>query len=273
MSRWAKKIPGVAGSQRAYTTFLNKLRADSFDAMSESLGRRGVVTAEEAKAISNFVNVATGRGDMGAAAQAAVGLNTVFFAPRLVLSRFQLIAGQPFYRGSARTRILMVQEYGRFLAGAGVVYALTQAAGAEPIVLDPRSPDFLKIKVGNTRIDPLAGITQATRFSLQEGQALKRFLTQSKEKVSPYMRGDQVFFRFLRTKLSPIFGGIVNAAAGQDVVGNKATPKSVATSLVVPMSFGDIYKTMQEQGVPKGTAIAILALFGMSVQTYDKKKR
>jgi hypothetical protein len=241
--------------------------------MAEGLGKRGVVTPEEAKAIANFVNVATGRGDMGAAAQAAVGLNTFFFAPRLVLSRFQILAGQPLYRGSFRTRMLVAKEYARFLAGAGVVYALGQAAGAEPIVLNSESPDFLKIKFGNTRLDPLAGLAQTARFSANEGAAFKRFITQSKEKVPPSHQGDQVLFRFLRTKFSPIFGGLVNAIAGKDVVGNKVTPGSVAQGMVVPMSFGDIYKAMQEQGVTKGAALGILALFGMGLQTYEPKKK
>ena len=50
MSRWAEKIPGIGASQRAYVTFLNRLRADSFDAMVEKLGKKGQVTLEEARA-------------------------------------------------------------------------------------------------------------------------------------------------------------------------------------------------------------------------------
>src|SRR6185436_8004561 len=64
MSRWADKIPLVAASQRAYVTFLNKLRADSFDAMANGLARNKELTEVEAKAIANFVNVATGRGNL-----------------------------------------------------------------------------------------------------------------------------------------------------------------------------------------------------------------
>ena len=120
MSRWAGKIPIVAGSERAYTTFLNKLRADSFDAMIKTLGRGGhEITLKESKAIANYINVATGRGNLDGVAKAAANLNTIFFAPRYVASRFQLMLGEPLYGGTAATRRMIALEYGRALTGLG----------------------------------------------------------------------------------------------------------------------------------------------------------
>jgi nitrate reductase gamma subunit len=43
--------------------------------------------------------------------------------------------------------------------------------------------------------------------------------------------------------------------------------------MVVPITFLDIYKSMQELGVPKGTAAGLLAVFGMGVMTYDRKRK
>jgi hypothetical protein len=272
MSRWARKIPGVGASERAYTTFLNRLRADSFDAMAENLGRKGKVTAEEAKAIANFVNVATGRGNLDAAAKAATGLNTFFFAPRYVVSRFQILAGQPLYRGTGRTRFLIAQEYAKTLAGAATVYALGQAAGAT-VSTDSTSPDFGKLKFGNTRVDPLFGLTQATVFLSREGLALKRFLTQDQRKQPRYGNGGEVLARFLRSKLAPAIGSGVDVLSGKNVVGQKVTPQTVGTSLVTPLAVNEIYTALTKQGMPQGAALAILAFFGMGVQNYEEKKR
>ena len=158
MSRLARKIPGVAGSGRAYVTFLNKLRADSFDAMTDSLAAGGEVTDAESQAIANYINVATGRGPLGGFDQAGEALASVFFAPRYVTSRFALLAGQPFYGGNARTRKLIAKEYARYLMGISVVYFLAYLGGGEPDD-DPTSSDFGKIKFGNTRIDPLSGLS------------------------------------------------------------------------------------------------------------------
>ncbi len=279
MSRWADKIPGVAASQRAYTTFLNKLRADSFDAMANSLGRGSEVTSEEANAIANFVNVATGRGTLGMKDNAAVGLNTIFFAPRYVASRFELLAGQPLYRGTLRSKILIAGEYARFLTGAAMVYGLAQMAGAE-VETDPRSSDFGKIRFGNTRIDPMMGLSQVTvllsRLTTGETKSL------DKGKIIP-IRGDKVPYggansadvmaRFLRSKLSPVVGASVDVLTGKNVVGQPVTPESVAGNLAVPLAIQDVYQAMQDQGVPKGAAMGVLAIFGMNIQSFNAHQR
>ncbi len=271
MSRWAQKIPGVSHSERAYTGFLNRLRADSFDAMAKSIGHPP--TPEEAKAISNFVNVATGRGNLGSVASGAVSLNTAFFAPRYVLSRFELLAGQPLYRGTASTRIAVAKEYGRFLGGLAVVYALAKASGAT-INPDPRSSDFGKLKFGNTRVDMLSGLSQTAVLlsRLGTGKISTPHGTQSIRGNVPFGQPDSasVLGRFLRTKLSPWLGSSVDVLSGKDLSGNKVTPATMAQNLVVPLSFGDIYDAMRDQGVAKGTALGILAIFGAGVQNYNR---
>lgn len=271
MSRWADRTPVVAASQRAYVTFLNRLRADTFDSLTASLSKTGTPTAAEAAAIANYINVATGRG--GTWNQAAVGLNTVFFSPRLVASRFQLLAGSPLYRGTSRTRKLIAKEYGKFLIGTGIIYAIGQLAGAD-IEFDTRSSDFGKLKFGNTRLDPLAGLSQVTvllgRLGAGETKTLSGEIRPIRGDV-PFGASDSadVIARFLRTKLSPSFGQTIDALTGTDVVGQPVTAGSIAQNLLVPMSFDDIREAVEEQGVPKGVALSLLSLFGMSMKTID----
>ena len=276
MSRWAEKIPGVGASQRAYTTFLNKLRADSFDVMAANLSRTGKPTPVELNAIANYINVATGRGNLGMKENALVGLNSIFFAPRYVASRFQFLAGQPLYRGSTNTRTMIAKEYGRFLVGLSVVYALGLSAGGT-VETDPRSADFGKIKFGKTRIDPLAGLSQTTVFI---GRLLSGETQTARGRIVP-IRGDNVPYgsgnsadvmaRFLRSKLSPVVGTGVDILAGKDVIGEKVTIGGLPKKLLAPLALNDIYETMKEQGVPAGTAFGILSMFGMGLQTYDTK--
>jgi hypothetical protein len=278
MSRWADKIPGVAASQRAYTTFLNRLRADSFDAMAATLSRDGKPTPAEADAVSNFINVATGRGNIGLKENALVGLNTIFFAPRYVASRFNLLGLQPLYRGTAKTRALVASEYARYLIGLGVVYGLSKAAGAS-IEVDPRSSDFGKLRFGHTRVDPMSGLAQATvfisRLASGETKTLKGTVVQLRGEKLKYGRQTEfdVMARFARTKLSPVFGTGVNLLTGTDVVGQAVTPASIAQGLLVPLAMSDIYKAMLDQGIPAGTAISLLSIFGMGVQTFDATKK
>lgn len=276
MSRFADKIPLVGASQRAYITFLNKLRADSWDAMATSLAKNGNPTALEANAISNYINVATGRGTLDGLSKAAVGLNTIFFAPRYVASRFEYLAGQPLYKGTARTRSLIAKEYARTLIGLGLVYTLGKMAGAM-IETDPRSSDFGKMKFGNTRIDPMAGLSQT---SVLESRIAAGATKTSTGKIVP-IRGDKVPYgtgntsdviaRFLRSKLAPIPGAGLDVATGKNVVGQSITPQTVGIGLVTPLALSDIYSAMQDQGIDKGTALGLLSIFGMGLQTYQPK--
>lgn len=277
MSRWAAKIPGVKASQRAYTTFLNRLRADSFDAMARSLSRGTEMTAAEGKAIANYINVATGRGALSYKEAAIVGMNTVFFAPRLVVSRFELFSGQPLWQGSWRTRAMITAEYARFLAGIGVVYGLGIAAGGT-VESDPRSSDFGKIRFGNARLDPLSGLAQvtvlATRLVTGERLDAKGEAVPVRGQV-PYGSPDSadLLANFLRSKLAPAPSLVVDTLTGTNVVGEPVTPQKVAVNQLTPMSVRDIYQAMQEEGVPKGAALGVLSIFGMGMQTYDNKKK
>jgi hypothetical protein len=281
MTRWAEKIPGVAASQRAYTTFLNRLRADSFDAMAAGLGRGETLTPVEAKAIANYINKATGRGSFGGNDTANVILNTTFFSPRYLASRLQLIAGQPFYGGTLKTRVAIAKEYARFLAGVGVVYALGSMAGGK-IEDNPRSSDFGKMRFGNSRVDPLTGLAQISTLAgrvyteqtkTPQGKIVQ--LSDSGNKKVPYGGSTtfDVLARFGRSKLSPSLGAAVDIAQGRDFSGQKVTLASETGKMLTPISVQDIYQAMQSEGIPEGTIIGLLSIFGMGVQTYDEKKK
>lgn len=277
MSHWADKIPGVAASGRAYTTYLNRLRADSFDAMIRDLPQAaGKASPEEMKAIANYINVATGRGNLGAKENSLIALNTVFFAPRYVLSRFQLALGRPMAGGTWATKKMIAKEYARFFSGLSVIYATAKAAGAE-LNFDPGSSDFGKIRIGRTVIDPMGGLSQTTVFLYRTLSGNRTTQDGKEEKMAARTYGMNIL-RFVRSKLSPAVGVAWTARTGENVVGEKVEPigdtddfmtgKSIPSNLVMPLAISDIYETMQEQGIPAGTALALLSILGMGLQTY-----
>lgn len=275
MSRLANKIPGVAGSQRAYTTFLNKTRMDVFDSLTSKLSKEeGKILPEESKAIATLVNEATGRGSFGKANQ-WTGLNSLFFAPRLVASRFQLLAGHSLWKGTGASRKLIAKEYGRFLGGVATLYALSEMAGFN-IEYDPRSSDFGKIKIGNSRIDPLAGLSQALVFASRIGtqetkDAQTEIVSSLREPPTPLSPDiTDTIKNFGRSKLAPMPGTIVNYLAGRNVVGEKIGIKEIPRETVIPMPWVDTYEAMVEQGIPSGLALGTLAMLGVGIQTYDK---
>lgn len=273
MSRWAEKIPLVAGSQRAYTTFLNRARLDYFKTLTAGFKSGREATPKEMKAIASFVNAATGRGGPIGEAPWIAGMNHYLFSPRLLASRIQLLTGHGviYGGGSLRTRMIIAKEYARFLGSTAALFGMAFAAGAT-VEEDPRSSDFGKLRWGNARLDPLGGMAQvvtlvsrvATGESKPTGSGVKfdwskaRFDRERGAGVYP-IRGagakpggmTQVLTRFLRSKLAPIPGAIWSSAAGEDVIGNKTTAAREASGLVIPMSFGgkDLFSTADKKTV------------------------
>ncbi len=145
------------------------------------------------------------------------------------------------------------------------------------INFDTRSSDYGKIKVGLTRLDPLAGHAQVLTLlgRLYHGET-KRLKSGRIVKIRgedlPYGGGDaaDVIFRFFRTKLSPPAATFVDVLAGTDVNKQPVTPESEAP---VPLAVKDIYEAMEAHGAVKGGALGILAIFGMGLNTHTKRKR
>ena len=272
----------IRASNRAYATFLNLLRVDSFDIMAAGLSKDGEVTLDEAKVIANFVNASTGRGSLGKFEKAAEGLNVAFFAPRYVASRFQLLGGaittpvKAVVGKNKRVQRQIVKEYARYLIGMATVYALAALTlDDEAFEWNPTSSDFGKIKIGKTRLDPLSGISQVTVL-------LSRFFAGSLKssttgEINPIVGEDvgfgkvdlvDVISNFLRYKLSPMFGTVLSLRLGVDPVGQPFGPEDLPENLLVPLAMREVFETIEEQGLARGTALSILAIFGMGIQTY-----
>jgi hypothetical protein len=233
----------------------------------------------------------TGKGEIGGWYK----LNTVFWAPQYAVSRFQFLleplrlalgyTGLGKYAEMPRVRKAMAVEYARVLRGYAIEYGMIAAAimaGIIPatIALDPRSADFGKIKIGNTRLDPMAGISQATvlisrlftgKITTQTGEVRSLY-----KPAAGYGKKDwfTVVTDFLRGKLAPWPATIINYANGQDVTGQPKDIRNlpaVGYDLLGPLSGSDIYEALQSNGVPAAIAFGIFGMFGWGLQTYAQR--
>lgn len=284
MGRWADRIPVVAAFNRAARVFLNKIRFDTWQAMRRSVSHGGEVTPEMGKAIAAFVNESTGRGSLGKSGEpAAVLLSRFMFSPRYFASRIQYAVGHSLWmESSARTRAVIAMEYGKTLVGLALYYSLlkwyfTDKDKDATIETDPRSADFSKVRIGNTRIEPLAGMASLATFTGRtisgQTKGSRNQITEIRGKV-PYGKDDwyKVAGRFARTKFHPVPGIIVNLLSGTDLAGNAVTPEGETMKLGAPITYVDIYQALKEQGLEDGTVLGILAFLGEGLQTYKKKK-
>jgi hypothetical protein len=279
MSNFSEKIPVfgkiAAGSNRAYTGFLNQLRANTFNDLYQKAQDQGVLDErpQVATDIAHFVNTATGRGDFpgtGGVARASVLLSNAFFSPRLMASRLSLlnpvyyVQQDPFVRKEALNSLM------GFAATGIAITSLAKMGGAQ-VSDDPRSSDFGKIKVGNTRYDPWGGFQQyivaATR--LISGQMVSS--TTGKEihlgeGYKPTTRLD-IAERALESKQSPLASFVTGLLRGVTATGEPfEVPREVA-SRFIPLLYQDIYELQKEWGA-KGYLMAVPGVFGVGSQTY-----
>lgn len=192
---------------------------------------------------------------------------------------------------------MIAMEYARFAIGVTSMLGLSVLLGSmltddeeeKPTVeFDPRSSDFMKLKIGETRIDPMAGLSQTVTLIGQLATGQKKGLRGDIQDLYGEKRkfGDpdlwDVTTGFLRKKLAPIPGAIVDLRVGENVIGEKETPLTTGLDLFVPLSFQEAGETFRARGLVGGAGVVALSLLGMGGGTYgprtayatgDSKKR
>lgn len=286
MSSWLEKVPGFGklyrGSERSYTAFLNKLRADTFENLvkdAQVLNPDSPNNLVAARGLAKFVNTATGRGSLGALEQSATNLNSIFFAPRLIASRMQML--NPVYyvnlppqaRKEALKSLLAVTTFGNTIGQLG------RMAGAE-VENNPNSSDFGKVKIGNIRLDPWAGFQQyivaANRILRPEswhtdlfqdamskinpinlaegvldspGGHMKSTITGHDYELGTLPVGSNRFDiaeRFIESKTNPLISLATAILRGKDITGKKVDVPEQVANRFIPIFIQDLKQLATE---------------------------
>ena len=212
ISRLANKIPGIRASNRAYSTYLNELRYNVAKTTLNNWKKAGVeITPEKMDMLGQFINISTGRGRLGKLEQIAPALNATFWSPRLLSSRFETptLALQALKAGDKEIARLAAEELVAFVGMGVTALTLINLSGIGRVELDPRSPDFGKIRVGGTSIDFWGGFQQMARYTAQFMTSERKPLTKDDVLVDPAKAGmepvqrSEIAFNFLRSKLAP----------------------------------------------------------------------
>ncbi len=264
-----EKIPilgkGIAASERAYTGFLNSLRAGVFYKYKDLW--KDVATERDFAQLAKFINAASGRGGLGVMEDAAPTLANVFFSPRFFASRIEaplmMASSSRLVRGVAMKNLIA------FTTSALALLAMAKLAGAE-VEIDPRSSDFGRAKFGNTRFDFFAGYQPIVRFAAQliTGQG-KSATGKYKGHIRQQSRAELIG-RFFRSKLAPMPGNVWSVVEGKDYAGQKFGAKELARS-IIPMVISDTREALQSSGIGLGIAAGIASMFGIGVSSYGTK--
>ena len=297
----AFKYSGVAASSRAYNTGLNVARYHYFKKLVESFEVPGKapLSKEELEHLAYWVNRATGRGSLTLRKKEGSGGDTfasfLFFAPRWVQSRFSVLSGMPIWRApSRRMKLKMASEYLRAAGGMITLIALVASAFALAwpdddiyVGLDPLSSDFLKIVMGDTRLDLTAGLTQVIVLAARSIMRERRTLDGDTIDLTERDGLMNLIMRFGRSKLAPVPAAIVNTWTEKDFLGRETDASHELATMAVPLSLGewsahptirnwevdmdgDWSPLLEEQGLPKALVIQTFFFLGGGGGTFTE---
>ena len=292
----------VRRGNRAYALGLAQLRSNVWDdiynqynASYQALKRSGLPSDQYKHLnpehqylqdrISDMVNTATGRGSIGKLEAIAPELNATLFAPRLMSARMRSInriLNPVSYMNY--DKIQRKEALKQFLSIAGVAMTTATAfkAGGADVGLDPDSSDFMKIRVGDTRIDALGGYQQyfVPLFKIGMGTATSTRppFNQYELGSSPVAQNEfEVLLEAFLNKFSPPASLGVATLKGRDQAGNPTDftsmnpfENTVTKSLVNSMLAEDLYELAKED--PALLMLMPLAATGMGVQVHSERQ-
>ena len=278
-------LPGFKQTGRANTLFLNSRRDSIFNVVENSWNRSfkaieedtagplqkltGMLSREgDLDSLANYISRTTGRGTLGPLKDTWVDtvLGNGFFSPLYQLSRPQAAMNILNFRHPL-VAIEAIKDFSTSFAATASILALAHESGLADVNLDPRSSDFGKFKIGNTRVDPWASYQQLAVLAA-------RLISGEYESGWPTDAG-QLVSQFARYKLSPLVGRTIDitgawpgAKAGEDALGRQFGLEDLPFAFL-PIFAQGIHEAAKEGLMGEALASLPASFFGLGTQTYS----
>ena len=260
LSKLVQRLPWVKGSEQAYITYLDQLRADVFDKYARMLGVNEGAAPNDAqlkslKNIAAFINDASGKGELGSLEGSKKLLSAAFYSPSFAASRVALLNPARYvklWRDDPAAAKIVTQSMGKFVAASAGALVLARSLGFQ-VETDWQSPDFLKIKTkdGKFTYDISGGLTQYLRLAFRLVDATYQRATgerPDRDNDAPAILG-----QFAKGKLSPSASLPFEFYSGKDGGGNPVTPASAVLSRVLPLPVSGMYEAFSQEGLMSGS--------------------
>lgn len=266
-----------AASETAYKGFLYRLRADLADKYVQVAKDSGVNLNDklEVESIGRLTNSLTGRGNLGKAESIAGGLNTVFFSPRFIKSQFDFLTLHSTDKMSVFARKQAAYNLLKAISGMALILGTAKAIAPESVELDPRSSDFGKIKIGNTRFDVTGGMGSmgvlASRLiaGASKSPTTGRITELDSGKFGMPTRQDLIV-NYFTNKFAPAAGFIRDLTKKEDFDGSELTPQKRLSKLA-PIPAQNAYDTLKDPNSAPDLLVIIADGLGISTQNFGPR--
>lgn len=290
------KIP-IAGrafnaSEVAYEAYAENLRMGLYKNELRLAKDKGIdMTGVFGKNVAKMVNSLTGRGSLGALEPVSGPINVAFYSLRFLKSNVDTLLFHPAGAGVGGTYDLVRGKTGaravsfaqkraatnllKIVAGTAAVMGIANSLKPGSVELDPRSSDFGKIKVGDTRFEITGGMDSiVTLASRLLSQSSKSSSTKNVTKLNSGVYGSQTLMdvvnTFFQNKASPVGGVAIDTLKGKTPQGEKPTLKSETLKLVTPLNINNFQELKNDKNSANMLASVLADTFGVSTNTYGK---
>lgn len=291
-------------TERAAVAYLDTLRIMKFLEMLDGplKGKNFSENKQEFRDVADAINTLTGRASLGKLEAISQPLTKLIFSPRNWASQVKMFSPYSLYYFSSLTpsaRKMALLSLGKFVAfNTGMMLLLAAAFNNDDddetgVEFDPRSSDFMKLKLGDTRVDSWGGkvqqVTFASRmimdflydfgiggggFKNKKGQVLPLGM---KNKTSD--KKDLILQQFFN-KLSPSARLVYNYTNAQrtkdgkqDDFGNEYSLGEDVKNSLYPMYISTIAELNQDGFDVSDALLTFLAFMGYGINTYGQKKK
>lgn len=272
-------------SEQAYEAAAVRLRADLADLQYKLAEKNGIDLTDkfEVGSINTRVNSLTGRGDIAIPKEWQAGLNKAFFSVKLWKSNLDFLTAHTFDKTSKFAKKQAAEDLLITVGTVGVLAAITNQFLPDAIEPDPRSSNFGKFRVKDTRIDYTGGlggyITLAAR--LLSGSSVSsqtnKITTLGESFGSP--DGMELLWGFTENKFAPGLAFMSNLLKGEDRDGNELSIGAVMEepgavwgilSGFAPITWQSL-KDMKNERAASLFLVMIADGLGFSANTYSYK--
>ena len=268
-------------SEVSFSNAAKRARMNLYDFNTKLAKQNGVeMTKEVIQDFGKLTNSLTARGNLGKSGNGLVKL--ILWAPKMLKANYDTLTGHSLgaglETGAARKQAAM--DTLSVIAGLATVMAVANGLKPGSAETDPRSSDFGKIKIGNTRFDYSGGmgsiVTLASRMltgitntvGLTDVANTKSSTTGKLTKYgTKYGETNALdaLYSFLENKTAPGAKIIVDLLKGQTFSGEKP---SRANEFPVPISIGNVTQQINENDYSTERIMgSLLDVFGLNSNT------
>jgi hypothetical protein len=279
-SHWLSEHTGlpdvIKASSRAFTGYLNYIRASYFYDLIAAARARGEDLGPESRNvrdIGNLINDFTGRGNLGvndSLGNVAPAANLLLYTVRKISGTMNMFNPERYLNPniSKTARIAAFQQLMGHMATTASVIGLARAVGLN-INFDPDSSDFLLLKVGDTAFDLSGGsITYARMWMRMLKWSWHHYIENDTSTKTAGRTAYEDIGNYFRNSLSPMASMIADAMYGSDPAGRPFDITHEMMEKLLPLTVGE-FIDFAAHDPQNYTALMLspLSMFGVRMKT------